>query len=329
LSLLLWPISLVVACLLSLRRRLYSAGWLSSERVPAVVVVVGNVVTGGVGKTPLVMALVQHLQHRGVDVGVVSRGHGRRTTGCREVLAQSMGVDVGDEPKLIHQRTGVPVFVAASRSEAALALLKRHPAVKVIVCDDGLQHLAIQRDIEICVFDDRGIGNGRLLPAGPLREPWPRKVDLVVHTGARPTFDGYRATRSLAATAQNAHGESLPLTQLSEQPLHAVAAIAWPKRFFDMLRAQGLHLLRLTELPDHDDFENWQPGTPPEIPLICTEKDASKLWRRYPRAWAVALKCDLEPSFWSNFDHKLNAALSSRDDTLTQHERPTHGQQTS
>jgi tetraacyldisaccharide 4'-kinase len=153
------------------RRGLYRVGIFKSERVPAAVVVVGNVLAGGVGKTPVVMALVRHFQSKGMAVGVVSRGYGRNTQGCREVTATSTPADMGDEPVLIKRRTGAAVFVASSRVDAARALLAQYPKTQVIVGDDGLQHYALQRDVEICVFDDRGVGNGFMLPAGPLREP--------------------------------------------------------------------------------------------------------------------------------------------------------------
>jgi len=191
---LLWPLSLLYAALFSLRRWFYGIGWLKAYRVRVPVIVVGNVIAGGAGKTPVVMAVVRHLQARGLSVGVVSRGYGRRTDDCREVLDESDPQDVGDEPALIRRATGAPVFVARRRVEAARALLARHPATQVIVSDDGLQHLALARDVEICVFDDRGVGNGWRLPAGPLREQWPRPCDLVLHSGEHPAFEGF-ATR--------------------------------------------------------------------------------------------------------------------------------------
>ena len=203
---LLWPFSLLLGALVLFRQGLYLSGFLRRESLPVPVIVVGNVVAGGAGKTPVVMALVQHLQARGLRPGVISRGYGRQTQDCREVLADSTAQDVGDEPALIQRRTGAPVFVAARRIDAARALLARHPDTHVLVSDDGLQHLRLARDIDICVFDDRGTGNGFLLPAGPLREPWPRPVDLVLHSGARPAFTGYRSQRALARHALRADG---------------------------------------------------------------------------------------------------------------------------
>lgn len=308
----LWPVSLVLGALVALRRQAYRRGWLASHRVPAVVIVVGNVVAGGAGKTPTVLALVAWLRRRGLVVGVVSRGHGRQTDDCREVTTSSQAHEVGDEPLLIQRHSGAPVFVARLRAQAAQALLSQHPATQVIVCDDGLQHLALQRDIELCVFDDRGVGNGFLQPAGPLREPWPRPVDLVLHTGEHPAFAGYRAHRQLAAVAHNGHGETCPIDVLRQQAWHALAGIAHPERFFSMLQDLGLDVPQTTALPDHHDFRLGLPPTQAGLGLLCTEKDAHKLWAIRPDAWALPLQFEPEPAFWADLQPRLDAALSSR-----------------
>jgi len=308
LACLLWPLSLLYGALFALRRWLYRLGWLGTERVAVPVIVVGNVIAGGAGKTPVVMAVVRHLQARGLQVGVVSRGYGRRTDDCREVLHDSDPHDVGDEPALIHRSTGAPVFVARKRIEAARALLARHPATQVLVSDDGLQHLALARDIEICVFDDRGIGNGWLLPAGLLREPWPRRCDFVLHSGERPAFaGGYAATRSLAQDALASDGKRVPLDALAGRQLIALAAIARPAGFFEMLRARGLTLADTIALPDHYDFDAWQRPSRGGCTLVCTEKDAVKLWRKAPDALAVPLHFAPAPEFFSALDAKLSS----------------------
>jgi tetraacyldisaccharide 4'-kinase len=311
---LLWPVALLFGLLAALRRFLYRARLLTIQRVPVPVIVVGNVVAGGSGKTPVVLALVQHLQARGLRVGVISRGYGRRATDCREVRADSAVVDVGDEPALIQRNTGAPVFVAARRFDAATALLVRYPATQVILCDDGLQHLSLHRDLEICVFDDRGVGNGFLLPAGPLREPWPRAVDLLLHTGAQPAFAGFTAQRSLAPYALRADGRQIALTELTTahaQPLLALAAIAKPDAFFAMLRAQGLPLARTLALPDHYDFDSWSRNEYEGYTVICTEKDAVKLWHKQPTALAVPLLFRPESAFLGALDTRLSALLPS------------------
>ena len=309
LACLLWPASLVFGALAGARRAAYRTGLMRSEAVRVPVVVVGNVVAGGAGKTPIVIALVRHLQARGLQPGVISRGHGRRARDCRAVDPTADAAEVGDEPLLIARSTGAPVFVAPSRVAAARALLAAHPGCRVLVSDDGLQHARLRRDIEVCVFDDRGAGNGWLLPAGPLREPWPRPVDLVVRT-AGAGIPGFEVQRRLAAAARRADGTELPLAALAGRPLAAVAAIGRPEAFFAMLRARGLLLDRCLALPDHADLAAL-PACLETSELVCTEKDAVKLWRHRPDAWAVPLLVELEPAFWPAFDALLDAQLSS------------------
>nr|WP_184524209.1 tetraacyldisaccharide 4'-kinase [Variovorax sp. Sphag1AA] len=304
---LLWPVSLLYSGLTAVRRALFRLGILKTERLDVPVVVVGNVVAGGSGKTPVVMAIVRHLQSQGIRVGVVSRGYGRSSTGCREVLDDSAPSDTGDEPLLIRRSTGAPVFVAERRVEAARALRAGYPDTQVIVSDDGMQHLAMARDVEICVFDDRGISNGWLLPAGPLREKWPRPCDLVLHTGSRPAFAGFTATRSLADYALGRDGTRTPLAKLADRKLVAVAAIAKPEAFFEMLRQRGLRLERCMALPDHHDFEDWTRAAAYGETLLCTEKDAVKLWHKAPDALAVPLLFEPEAAFFSALDARLSS----------------------
>ena len=324
----LWPLSLLYGLLVRLRKTLYRHGVLRSEHPGIPVVVVGNVIAGGAGKTPVAMAVIAHLQASGWHPGVVSRGYGRSTHDCRLVHPDSLPGEVGDEPVLIARSCGVPVAVAAQRMEAARALRQHDPAIDIIVCDDGLQHWALARDAEICVFNDQGIGNGLLLPAGPLREPWPRPVDLVVHadtgtpvpSGGAPAF---AITRQLAPTARSADGSELKLQDLQQRgtPLLAVAGIARPEVFFDMLRAQGLQLAGTLALPDHFDFDSWQ--RPAHLPyrLICTEKDALKLWRKHPDALAVPLHTTLPPEFFAALDACLQRT-GSAPATRTYHRPP-------
>ena len=311
LALLLWPLSLLFGIATAIRRRLYRAGVFRSERVPVPVVVVGNVVAGGAGKTPVVMAIVDHLKRQGMPVGVISRGHGRESRACLEVTGRSDPRQVGDEALLIARRCQVPVFVASRRTEAARALLLAHPGVRLLVSDDGLQHYAMERDVEICVFDGRGVGNGWLLPAGPLREPWPRQADLVLRTAGAPGIDGFLVNRKLAGFALRADGARADLSSMAGQPCDAVAGIAQPQAFFDMLAQAGLSLRHTTALPDHDDFEDPQSWIRRDAPLLCTEKDATKLWRTQPQAWAVPLAIDIEPGFWSALEALVRPKLSS------------------
>ncbi len=316
----LWPLSLIFRALVALRRQLYRWGWLHSARVDAMVIVVGNVVAGGAGKTPTAIALVRHLQAQGWQVGVVSRGYGRGSQECLEVLPESLPQNVGDEPLLVQRATGAPVFVARTRHAAATALLARHPRTQILVCDDGLQHYALVRDLEVCVFDDRGTGNGWVLPAGPLREPWPRtpvrRVGqddqrlLVLHTGSHPAFAGYRAQRNLAPHAVRRDGSTVPWSALQAaggKPLLALAGIAQPESFFAMLRAGGLTLAHTLALPDHYDFDSLQRTIHGGYQLICTEKDAAKLWQHVPDALAVPLVQTMDAAFFAALDSAVAA----------------------
>lgn len=310
---LLRPLAGLYGLLAGTRRLLYRIGLLHTDRLPVPVVVVGNVVAGGAGKTPVVAAVVEHLRARGLHPGVISRGYGRSTTGCREVRPTDLARDVGDEPLLISRRCGEPVFVATRRSEAARALLEQHPSTQVLVSDDGLQHLALARDIEICVFDERGIGNGWLLPAGPLREAWPRRVDLVLRPDGVAGIQGLRLARRLDTQALRADGSRIALTELARQPVLALAGIARPEAFFSMLRQAGVQPAQTLALADHHDFDAHPPLLPAGLAVVCTEKDAVKLWRQRPDAWAVPLAVEIEPAFWDALDRLLDAKLSSTD----------------
>jgi len=335
---LLWPLSQLYGALIGIRRWLFEHHWLSAYTAGVPVVVVGNLVAGGAGKTPLVMAIVQHLQATGRRPGVVSRGYGRLEQTCLEVLPHMPARLCGDEPLLIKQRTGVPVFVARRRSDALQALLAAHPDTDLVICDDGLQHYALRRDLNIAVFDDRGVGNGWLLPAGPLREVWPQPqqplqtkgpqsvapVHLLLHTGRQPAFAGFQSSRSLAHEAVAADGTRVPLLSLQGEDLTALAAIANPEAFFDMLRQQGLTLTRTQALPDHDALSS-MPIWDQRQRLLCTEKDAVKLFEHYPQAGLMLLAVPLvftpEPDFFQALDERLRALLS----TLPS----SHGHQTS
>ena len=298
---LLWPFEVIYQIAWYLRQVAIRLGFIRQHRVNATVIVVGNVVVGGGGKTPLTMALVQRLVKQGFRVGVVSRGYGRAQTSLQIVNAQSLASEVGDEPLMIFQKCNVPVVVGAQRVAAARQLLNQFPSVNVLVCDDGLQHIALQRDIEICVMDATGLGNGHLLPAGPLREPWPRQVDLLLHTHQRTLPEGFESLRELSSFALTSDGQQVPIAELKLNPVEVVSGIAKPEAFLAMLAQGQFQIRHSTALPDHDHFQTWQPSHP-ELPLLCTEKDAVKLWARFPKALAMPLVFEPEPSFWKAFD---------------------------
>jgi len=315
---LLWPVAQVHGLLVRLRRSLYRLGMLQSMRFDVPVIVVGNVVVGGAGKTPLVMALVRHLQAQGLRVGVVSRGYGRAGRQSLEVKSDTPVDASGDEPALIQRATNAPVFVANRRADALRDLLAAYPATSAVVCDDGLQHYALQRDIEIAVFDDKGAGNGWLLPAGPLREPWPARlyegIDLVLHTGQKAAFDGYTSRRQLADHAVAADGSRLALMALRHQPLVALAGVANPEAFFSMLRACGLTLEKTLAFPDHHDFKRHDLDALSGRTVLCTEKDAVKLFSLPAppgmKLLAVPLEFSPEPAFFNALDALLTPLLS-------------------
>jgi len=298
---LLWPFEAVYKIVWGFRQWAISQGLIKQHRVNATVIVVGNVVAGGGGKTPLTMAIVQRLVTQGFKVGVVSRGFGRAQASRQIVKADSLATEVGDEPLMIFQKCHVPVVVGAQRVEAARHLLHQFPSVNVLVCDDGLQHISLQRDIEICAMDATGLGNGRLLPAGPLREPWPRPVDLLLHTHQRTLPEGFESRRELSSFAVASQGKTLSVAELKLKPVEVVSAIAQPDAFLAMLEQGQFQIRHSTALPDHDSFETWQP-VHPELPLLCTEKDAVKLWTRFPHALALPLVFEPEVAFWEAFD---------------------------
>jgi tetraacyldisaccharide 4'-kinase len=326
LSCVLWPVSVVYGMLITFRRWLYRAGVFTTKQVGVPIVVVGNVTVGGGGKTPLVMALAAHFARQGVSPGVISRGYGRKRDDCLEVLPTTPVTESGDEPALIKRARAAPVFVARNRIEAAQALLAAYPDTRLIISDDGLQHDRLHRTVNVVVFDDSGLGNGWLLPAGPLRQRWPLMQQsvptLVLHTGRQPAFGGFRSQRSLAHDAVSADGQVVPLASLMTAPtsdtkLVALAGIAHPEAFFAMLTALGLPIARTLALADHADFSNFDLSSLAlpdcsHTTVLCTEKDAIKLFGlpQIPsvRLLAVPLVFTPEPAFFTALDQVLALA---------------------
>lgn len=286
LSYLLLPLAALFALITACRRALYRAGILRAYRAPVPVFIVGNISVGGNGKTPLVQALARALQQEGVTVGIISRGYGGRAVAATDVAACPDAAIVGDEPLLLWQSTGAPVVVARKRAQAAAKLLRDYPATRLILADDGLQHYALARDAEIAVIAaDFGLGNGFLMPAGPLRERASRlqSVDAVVGSGAGQgdypleyTSDGVRPLNG---------GALRPLASLAAAPLYALTAIARPERFFDSLHAQGAMLTATHSLPDHAAIPADAAAFAGDGNLLISEKDAVKT-----AAWPEALK---------------------------------------
>lgn len=295
LRLLLRPLSIMFSAIAARRRARYLSGSLKSEKPPVPVVVVGNIHAGGTGKTPITAALVAALQTRGIAVGIVSRGYGRSLKTPHVLTANSSAAEAGDEPLLLHRRTHAPTAVASRRIEAARALLAAHPDLQLIIADDGLQHYALERDLEICVFPaaDAARHDLDLLPNGGLREPVARlrDVDAVVFSQAAPAVAAaaqqhFRLPQSVAlftsqihATAPYRYAQPSEKLDIGSLKTHArciaIAAIARPQRFFDSLTALGVPLAHTIALPDHAALD--RTALPAADYIFVTEKDAAKL----------------------------------------------------
>lgn len=345
----LWPISVLFQALTSLRCLMYRRGILQVMSVGRPVIVVGNLIVGGAGKTPLVIALVEALRTRGYSPGVISRGYGGSAVREGVVASASGGtsdgaggssaivgpgsaragsagagsgaadaVRLGDEIALITRRTAAPVAVGRDRVAAALCLLNDFPQVDLIISDDGLQHYRLARAVEIAVFDARGAGNGWLLPAGPLREPLSRlrEVDVLVLNGDQ-AHAGIMNGAGAAAQASRSAPASLPpsfrmhvrgalafrlndaedirpLAAFRQTALLAVAGIAQPGRFFDMLQSAGLQFETLA-LPDHFDYRGHSFTSHPAEIILMTEKDAVKCEHLTdPRLWVVPIDAEID-----------------------------------
>ena len=302
------PVAMLYGFAIRLRRAMYRRGWLRSERMPVPVVVVGNITAGGAGKTPLVIAMVEALRARGFKPGVASRGYGG---GARAPMLLDEHPDpreAGDEPALVRLRTRVPVAIAHDRPAAARLLIDQD--VDVIVADDGLQHYALARDIEICVIDGvRRFGNGRLLPAGPLREQASRldEVDFIVCNGGDPRR-GEIPMRLRANAVRGLRDDSIrPLDEFANTRVHAVAGIGNPQRFFDTLRAHGVDPVEHA-FPDHHAYDVRDLEFGDALPVLMTEKDAVKC-RAFSREnwWSVPVSSELPESFFDTIAQRLRA----------------------
>jgi len=317
-SLLLIPFSLVFSLLVRLRRSFYRLGILPSIRLRVPVIVIGNRTVGGTGKTPLVLWLAAELRRQGRRPAILCRGYGAAETGPRAVLGGDDAGRVGDEPLLLVARSQCPVWVGRDRAATGNALLRAHPDCDVIVCDDGLQHYRLQRDIEIAVEDERGHGNGLLLPAGPLREPADRPVDALVRN-CEPAARAADASASESRMAAHGGGTAPHVFQMQLEPsgfhlvcdpartvapgelagkrLHAVAGIGNPQRFFALLARLGLDPV-CHAFPDHHAYRTTDLEFADCDWVLMTEKDAVKC-ARFDRGDLVALRVDavLDPAF--------------------------------
>ncbi len=309
------PLSLVYRVIVSLRRAGYKIGLLRSTRVPVPVIVVGNITVGGTGKTPLVAWLAEYLRGKGYKPGIISRGYGGTASNWpQQVRPDSDPGAVGDEAVLLAAKTGCPMSVAPDRVAAAKALLE-HNDCDVLLGDDGLQHYALQRDIEIAVVDGvRRFGSGFMIPAGPLREPVSRlqAVDLVVVNGL-----GDDREHPMSLKPGDAHNLLDPdkvrsLADFRAQAVHAVAGIGNPERFFRSLQQAGLQLEKHT-FPDHYPFQPEDIRFGDDRPVIMTEKDAVKC-RHFATAndWYVPVVARMSKDFRHCLDTLLDTRLTHR-----------------
>lgn len=298
----LWPVSQLFCLLAAWRRLLYRVGVLRSERLPVPVIVAGNIFVGGTGKTPLTIWLAERLREGGFHPGVISRGYGASGNAPRFVTADSSPNKSGDEPVLIAQRACCPVAVGRDRVAVAKALLQHYPQVDVLISDDGLQHYALARDIEIVLCDARGNGNGWLLPAGPLREGPRRRRDFTIFNAERMPSgipaDAFRM-ELIGAYAErlSERTQTIALGTLGGR-IAAAAGIGNPTRFFAMLRKAGLSFQEIP-LPDHYDYAvNPFVSVQADI-ILLTEKDAVKCERiatlkNDSRLWVVPVTARID-----------------------------------
>ena len=314
---LLWPASLGFGVVVFFRRFLYRTKILGSKHPGVPVIVVGNLTAGGSGKTPLVLWIVELLKAHRWKPGIVSRGYGGSMTAkggeAREANIASDPAEVGDEPILLARRSGCPVWVSPERSAACRLLREKHPECDVIVTDDGLQHYALARDIEVCVVDGRGFGNGFLLPAGPLREPPSRlrSVDAVVTHGAAGQ-DGYQMRLEGDNLVRILDARDIrPAKSFAGQKVHAVAGIGDPKRFFLDLARFGIKPVP-HPFADHHPFRAGDLDFGDDAPVVMTEKDAVKCRRlAKPNHWVFPVSASLDPAFERWLLEKLSGSKAA------------------
>ncbi|HEY0197959.1 MAG TPA: tetraacyldisaccharide 4'-kinase [Rhodanobacter sp.] len=300
-----WPLSKLYGGAIRLRRVLYRIGWLRSVRLPVPVIVIGNLSVGGTGKTPLTIAVASELRARGWKPGVVSRGYGGSQREPVLLNDASEPAQVGDEPCLIHA-SGVAVAVGRDRPEAARLLLSA--GCDVAIADDGLQHYALARDVEICVIDGaRRFGNRKLLPAGPLREPMSRlaAVDFRVCNGGDAAGGEYAMQLHGNEAVALLDGRKQSLAGFRGRRVHAVAAIGNPARFFASLRAAGIDPVEHA-FADHHAFAATDLDFADDLPVLMTDKDAVKC-RQFaqPNWWRVPVRAELPDAFHAALDTRL------------------------
>ena len=313
------PLEFLFRGLALLRRQAYGSGLLSRVRVDVPVIVVGNISVGGTGKTPLTLWLVKLLREAGLMPGIVTRGYGGQASEWPQVVeADSDPFLVGDEPVLMARRCGCPVVAAPDRVAAAQKLLSEYPC-DILISDDGMQHYRLERDIEIAVIDGtRRFGNGHCLPVGPLREPVARlrEVDFIVTNGDACEGEWSMQLRQGDAVSLNDASISRPLVQFMSEPVHAVAGIGHPERFFTQLRELGIDVIE-HPFADHYRFNEGDLDFNDDLAVLMTEKDAIKCQRFATRKhWYVPVEAGLDPRFSKRLLEKIEQVLPARRKTV-------------
>jgi tetraacyldisaccharide 4'-kinase len=311
---LLLPLSGLYCLVAIIRRKLYQLNIKKSFSAQVPVIVIGNIVVGGSGKTPLLISLCDYVSSKGFKPGVVSRGYGGSVTSIKQVSSDDKAEQVGDEPLMISQRTNVPVVVGADRVSAINYLLANNQC-DIVFSDDGLQHYRMRRDLDIAVIDaERKFGNGFCLPAGPLREPVSRlkEVDLVVYNGGNINNQAEYSYRLQIAGLKPLNGEhSRALSSFTtNMTIHAVAGIGHPARFFNQLTNSGLNIIEHAFQDHHQyqqhDFSGWHTDC-----IIMTEKDAVKCRHlTLPDAWIVVVDAEWSDALEAQLGSKLLALLN-------------------
>jgi tetraacyldisaccharide 4'-kinase len=318
LHLILFPISLVFRALVAMRRVLYRDHILTSDQLLLPVIVIGNITVGGTGKTPLTLALAQQLVERGWHPLIVSRGFGGSARQPEHVSETSDARQVGDEPLLMARRNICPVWIGKDRAATARTALQAHPQCNVVLCDDGLQHYRLQRDVEIAVIDgERGFGNGRMLPAGPLREPVSRlqTVDAIVVNGGDATTGQYAMRPDVYVMHlggdifYNLLDPSIKASAADFHPSknHAVAGIGNPQRFFQHLEALEISFTPHA-FPDHHPYSASDLAFADCDAILLTEKDAVKCAAfADARYWVLRVDAQIDPALLEHILRKLKS----------------------
>lgn len=313
LGLLLLPVSWLYILFVKLRRWCYRSGVIAVKRLETPIIIVGNITVGGTGKTPLVIWLVEYFKAKGFRPGVIGRGYaGKPSKKPQQVQADSNPFTVGDEPVLIARNTGCPVAVSVQRQRAAAALIK-HCGCNLILSDDGLQHYALGRDIEIAVIDGhRRFGNGYCLPAGPLRETISRleTVDFVI---GKHIADGneYRMDyvyRDLVSVCDQ--NRQLPIEAFRGKSVHAIAGICNPDHYFAYLSKHGLNII-VHKFADHHRYSTNDINFNDGLPVVMTEKDAVKCTDfADERHWYLPIRAALPRSFAGRLDALMKERIN-------------------